>query len=61
MRPPKTFMLYTIKIDIRNMSENREFKWENDSKLVQAVHFLIFFPEKSQPLKKNNRHYFIFY
>ena len=37
------FHALTIKIDIRNMSESKEFRWENDSKLAQDLHFFIFF------------------
>ena len=33
------FHAFTIKTDIRIMSESRDFGWENDSKSAQDVHF----------------------
>ena len=44
------------------MPESREFKWENDSKSAQNVHFFIFFFSKNHNLKKkkNEKSCFIF-
>ena len=56
------FHAFTMEIDSRNMSESKEFRWENDSKLAQDVHFFIFFfLEKPLSLEKNDKLYFIFY
>ena len=37
-----TFYVFTIKIEIRNKSESREFRCENDLKSAYKVHFFIF-------------------
>ena len=43
------------------MFESWEFKWENDSKSTQDVHFFTFFLEKPLHLKKDEKCYSIFY
>ena len=57
---PTNFKLFTVKTDIRNMSESNEFRWENDSKSTQDVHYFIFFFWKNPiTLKKNKKRYSI--
>ena len=36
------FYAFVIKTDIRNMSDSREFSWENYATLSQEAHFAIF-------------------
>ena len=59
---PATFKrLFTIQTDIRNVSENKKFKRENDAKLAKDVHFTFFFLEKPLPLKKTEKNVFRFF
>ena len=46
---------------MRNMSESRGFRLENDSNSAQDTYFFIFFLEKPLPLKQNEKRYVIFY
>ena len=42
------------------ISESKAFRWGNDSKSAQDVHFFLFFLEKPLSLKKIEKRYFIF-
>ena len=50
-----------MKTDNRNMSESKEFEWENDSKSAQDLHFFLFFLENPLFLKKNWKRSSIFF
>ena len=50
--------MFAIKSDIKNMSENRKFWWENDIKLAQDAHFAIFFLSKNHCFERKTKNVF---
>ena len=43
------------------MSENRKFKWDNDTKQSKDTHFAFFLKKKILTLKKNEQCFSIYY
>ena len=57
---PTNFIRLRSKLTLQMCQKVKSFRWENDSKSAQDMHFYNFFLDKQLPLNKNEKRYSFF-